>query len=189
MTSTPFTICSRALVKLGANGITSFNEGTAESKVASYLYETTRDGLLAAYPWRFATAQSELVELADSPLADYSHAFALPADFLRALSAGCGCRGQGLNYRLYEQALHCNQDKVMLTYLFRPLEVNFPTFFEQALVAKLAAEFCLPLTESTSRCEFLIKQADNEFKNAKLIDAQQSIPSALSGFSLIGVRV
>ena len=53
----------------------------------------------------------------------------------------------------------------------------------------MAAEFCLPLTENTSRTEFLTKQANELFVRAKLIDAQQDIPSGITDFSLIGARL
>jgi hypothetical protein len=77
-------LCSRALIKIGAAPITSFSDGTAESEIAGALFAPTRDALLSAYPWGFATGQVSLVLLDTPPMADYSHAFQLPADFLRA---------------------------------------------------------------------------------------------------------
>ena len=188
MASTAIALCSRALIKIGAQGISSFHEGTAEADVAFYLYGSVRDAMLSAHPWRFATAQTGLALLEEEPLADYQYAFALPADFLRAISCGSGRRGLGVDYRIHENKLHANQKQITLTYIFRPQEINFPPFFDQALIARLAAEFCLPLTESTSRAEYLTKAAEDEFKNAKLIDGQQSIPNAIWDFPLIGVR-
>ena len=78
---------------------------------------------------------------------------------------------------------------MILTYIFNPQEQNYPPFFNQLLIAKLAAEFCLPLTENTSRTEFLTRQANDLFAKAKLIDAQQDIPTGITDFSLIGVRL
>ena len=188
MASTAIALCSRALVKIGAQGISSFNEGTAESDVALYLYTSIRDAMLSSHPWRFATAQTSLALLAEEPFADYQYAYSLPIDFLRAVSCGSGRRGIGMDYRIHENKIHTNAKQVTLTYIFRPEELSFPPFFDQALIARLAAEFCLPLTESTSRAEYLTKMADEEFKNAKLIDAQQAIPNAIWDFPLIGVR-
>ncbi len=188
MASTAIALCSRALVKIGAQGISSFNEGTAESDVALYLYTSTRDALLSAHPWRFATTQTTLALLDEEPFADYHYAFCLPDDFLRAISCGSGRRGVGVDYRIHENKLHANNKQVTLTYVFRPDESGFPPFFDQALIARLAAEFCLPLTESTSRADYLTKVAQEEYKNAKLIDAQQAVPNAIWDFPLIGVR-
>lgn len=181
-------LCSRALLKLGANTIASFDEGTAEAEVAANLYPSLRDALLSSYPWKFATGQAPLALLADVPQADFTQAFQLPSDFLRALSAGTGGLGQGLWYRIAENRLHCDAQTVTLSYIFRPDELSFPPFFDQVLIARLAAEFCLPLTESTSRAEFLHRLAEDEFRRAKLVDAQQDIPSAITSFPLVEVR-
>lgn len=181
-------LCSRALLKLGANSIASFDEGTAEAEVAANLYPPLRDALLSSHPWSFATGQVQLARLVATPVADYDHAFQLPADFLRALSAGVEGRGQGITYRIAERRLHTDAEDVVLTYIFRPDELEFPPFFDQALIARLAAEFCIPLTDSTTRSEALYKLAENEFRRAKQIDAQQDTPGRIEDFSLIQTR-
>ena len=181
-------LCSRALLKIGANSITSFDEGTAEAEVAANLFPSVRDALLSSHPWSFATGQIGLARLAAEPVADYAYAFQLPSDFLRALSAGIGGRGRGLTYRIAEQRLHADTQEAVLTYIFRPDESAFPPFFDQALIARLAAESCIPLTESTTRSESLHKLAENEFRRAKMIDAQQDTPGRVEDFTLIEVR-
>ena len=188
MSFTSIDICSHALVKLGANSISSFSEETTEAHIANQLYDMVLDSLLSSYPWRFALKQASLARLADNPKADYQYAFALPGDCIRILSAGQTNRGTGLNYRVAHQQLHTNSPSVMLTYLSRPNESDFPAFFVEALVAKLAAEFCLPLTESTARTDYLKKQAQEALQIARLTDSQQSIPEAFQDFSLIEVR-
>lgn len=181
-------LCSRALLKLGAGTIASFDEGTAEAEIAGNLYPSLRDALLSAHPWSFATAQASLPKLAAEPVADYACAYQLPADFLRALSAGLSGRGRGIDYRIAERRLHADASDVVLTYIFRPDELDFPPFFDQALIARLAAEFCIPLTESTSRSDSLHKLAENEFRRAKMIDSQQDSPGRIEDFSLVEVR-
>lgn len=180
-------LCARALLKIGCRSITSFDEGTAEAEVAGNLYEPVRDAILSSNPWTFATAQTTLPRLEAVPIADYDYAYQLPTDFLRALSAGAG-RGRGLDYRIHERRLHTHASEVVLTYIFRPLESEFPPFFDQALITRLAAEFCIPLTDSTSRSEALLKNAEKEFKYAKTTDAMQESPQAIEDYTLIGVR-
>jgi hypothetical protein len=75
-----------------------------------------------------------------------------------------------------------------LTYVARPAEDDFPPFFSLALIARLAAEFCIPLTDSTSRWEGLQKLADWELRRAKLIDAQEDTPASLTDFTLLEGR-
>lgn len=181
-------MASQALIKIGAAPISSFDDGSAESTVAATLYASTRDALLSAHPWNFATCQQQLARLEATPSADFAFAYQLPADFLRALSAGSGDRGRGINYRIVEHRLHTNATAATLTYVFRPPENAFPPFFDEALIARLAAEYCLPITESTSRADALHRLAEERFKTARLIDAQQDTPPRLEDYTLVGVR-
>lgn len=181
-------LCSRALIRLGAQPITSFSDGTAESEIAGALFGVVRDSLLSAYGWSFALGQANLSLLESPPLADYQYAFQLPADFLRAMSAGAGGRGRGLNYRITRNVLHTNAESATLTYIFRPSEEEFPPYFNAVLISKLSAEFCIPVTENTSRAETLTRMADLEFQRARQIDAQQDSPVQIEDFSLIKAR-
>lgn len=181
-------LASRALIRIGAAPITTFSDGTAEAEIADALFAPVRDALLSAYAWSFATGQVALTQLEAAPIADYSYAYQLPTDFLRALSAGTGTRGRGLNYRIARGALHTDASAVVLTYIFRPDEEEFPPYFDQALIARLAAEFTIPVTESTSRAESLFRLAEKEYERARQIDAQQDTPGRIEDFTLINVR-
>jgi len=181
-------LCARALIRLGAAPITSFADGTAESEIAGALFAPVRDALLSSYGWTFASGQAALTPLVDAPVADYQKAFALPNDYLRAISAGQAGRGRGMHYRIARGALHTDAEEVVLSYIFRPEEEEFPPYFDMALIARLAAEFCIPITENTSRAEALYRLADIEFARARQIDAQQDSPNRIENFSLIDVR-
>jgi len=181
-------LASRALIRIGAAPISSFTDGTVEAEIAGALFGPVRDGLLSAYAWGFATGQIALDELQTPPVADYDRAFSLPTDYLRALSAGTGTKGRGLKYRIARGALHTNAQNVVLTYIFRPEEEEFPPYFDQAIIARLAAEFCIPITESTSRASALFDLAEDEFKRARQIDAQQDTPNAIEKFPLVDIR-
>lgn len=188
MAYTSIALCTRALLKIGAMPINGFDDGSAESEVAGALYPMVRDGLLSSYPWSFSSAQITLPKLSQPDGTDYKNSFQLPSDFLRALTAGTGVRGRRIPYRIQGKTLQADADTVLLTYIFRTDESGFPPFFANALVARLAAEFCLPLTENTSRTEAMLKQARDDFETAKRIDAQQDTPMALDDYTLIKAR-
>jgi hypothetical protein len=181
-------LCSRALIKIGAQPVASLDEGSAEAEVAANLYPAIRDALLSLHPWSFATAQATLPRLAAAPVADYPCAFQLPAGFLRVLSAGAPGSSRGLSYRLLEGRLHCGSEQVVLSYVFRPDESAFPPFFAAALAARLAAEFCIPLTENTQRAQLLYHQAEAELRAARQADSQQATPRAIEDFPLLTAR-
>ena len=189
MTLSNVELCSIALVKLGAEGISSFNDGTAEADVAGTLYDVIRDSLLGVHPWSFATAHAELVQLPNAPLTDFEYAFELPSDFIKALSAGDECRSRGAVYQVVGREVHTNYEELTFAYIKRADEADFPTYFVSALINRLAAEFCLPLTENASRSELLFKVADTELKLAKLIDSQQDTPPRVEDFTLIEARL
>ncbi len=181
--------CSSALIKLGADTISSFEDGTAEAKVAARLYPLVRDGMLSVHRWSFAAKQIGLVRLASAPVTEFAYAYQLPNDFLNAWSAGGHGRGRGLVYQLVNRQLHTNAASVVLTYTFRPSEGDFPAYFVPALVTRLAAEFCLPLTEDAARADRFTRLADDELKLAKLVDSQQDTPGKVEDFTLIEARL
>ena len=181
-------LASRALIRIGAAPVTSFSDGTAESEIAGALYAPIRDALLSSYSWSFATGQVALTQLETPPVADFAYAYQLPTDFLRALSAGAGGRGRGLRFRITTNALHTDGDQVLLTYIFQPPEETFPAYFDQVLIARLAAEFTIPVTENTSRAEAMFRPAELEFERARQVDAQQDTPGRIEDFSLIDAR-
>ncbi|MCB1531733.1 MAG: hypothetical protein KDJ35_02575 [Alphaproteobacteria bacterium] len=182
-------LASRALIRIGAAPITSFDDGTVQSEIAGALYTPVRDALLSAYAWSFATGQVALSQLETDPVADYNYAFQLPTDFLRAMSAGTGGKGRGLNYRIFRGALHTDVEAVILTYIFQPEEEEFPPYFNQALIARLAAEYTIPVTENTSRAEAMFRLAEGEYERARQIDAQQDTPGKIEDFTLIKARL
>lgn len=181
-------ICSRALVKIGAKPIASFADGSAESEIASLLYGPARDAVLSSYAWSFATKQIALTRLEAAPVADFQYSYQLPNDFLRALSAGNGGRGRGLRFRIYRDMLQTNAEEVVLTYIYRAGEEECPAYFDTVVIARLAAEFCLPLTENASRADVIIRAAEQEFTRARQLDAQQDTPNKIEDFSLIDAR-
>ena len=181
-------LCARALIRLGAQPISSFNDGSAEAEICNALYPQSRDALLSAYGWNFATTQSQLSELTETPIVGYSKTYALPNDFLRALTAGDGAVNSGVDYRIMKGKLYTDSTSIVLTYIFRPDEYEFPPFFDSVLIARLAAELCIPLTENTSRFEAMARLAETEFSRARQLDAQQDRPQTLQNFPLDDVR-
>jgi hypothetical protein len=188
MPLTDVEICSAALIKLGAAPIASLAEPRTEAEVARRLYPIARDALLSAHPWAFTQAQALLVASGPDPLGDFQRSFALPADFLRATSAGIAGRGRGTAYRIAGGRLHADPSELLLSYQRRAGEAEFPAHFTAALVARLAAEFCLPVTENAGRAEVLYRLAAAESQLARLIDSQQATPRAVEDFSLIAAR-
>lgn len=189
MAATAVEICARALVLLGAAPISSFTDGTTEATVCNTLYPGVRDSLLSGHPWNFATGQISLPALVAVPVADYEYAYQLPADYLRAISVGNGPRGAGVDYRIAERKIHCNQPPpCVLSYIFRPDESTFPAWFTQALAVLVAANICQAITDNTSRAQTMWEQANAEITRCRGINGQEKPPSVFEPGPLIRAR-
>ena len=181
-------LCAAALVKIGAQPIASFEDETAEAACARRLYPIARDLLLGVHPWTFTIAQARLTPATGAPVADFAHAFQLPADHLRTISVGTAGRSRGTAYRAQGGLILSDAEEIVVNYQRRVPESELPPFFVPLLVTKLAAELCIPLTEGTSRAMDLYRLAEAELRAARLIDSQQTTPQAFDDFTLIEAR-
>jgi hypothetical protein len=175
-------------MKLGVQPIGSLDDPGAEAACARTLYPIVRDGLLVVHPWSFTLAVAKLTADAATPLADFGYGFALPADHLRTLSAGTGQNTRGLAHAMQGTRLLADASAVTIAYQRRADESEFPVFFVQALVGRLAAELCVPLTEGTTRAAELLQLAELELRRARLADSQQATPPRIEDFTLIEAR-
>lgn len=186
--TTAIEIASQALVSIGCDEMQSFDEGTTDAATASILYPMIRDMLLSCHPWNFATAQFDLNRLSEEPLGDYGYKFQLPADVVRVISVSDEHDRLIRQYRIQGRELLCDADNARLQYIFRPNEETFPPHFVYALFTRLAAEFTIPMTESTTRSEVLDARAGRAEKKAKNVDSQQDTPQSISEFPLWEAR-
>ena len=182
-------LCGAALVKIGARPFAAFEDETAEADCARRLYAMTRDLVLGLHPWSFTLAQRQLQPEAASPVADFAFAFALPEDHLRTISVGSAGRSRGVPYRMQGGQILADAPAIVLNYQRRVGEADLPAFFVPLLVTRLAAEFCLPLTEGGGRAMDLYRLAEVELRTARLIDSQQTPPRAFEDFTLVEARL
>jgi len=76
-------IANIALVRLGANTISSINDGSPNASHIMMVWDYVRSEVLQLRDWRFAKMKAELTRHPSSPLYGYAYAYALPNDFLR----------------------------------------------------------------------------------------------------------
>lgn len=187
MPVTDIEICSMSMLKLGAAPIESFDDETVEAELARTLYEPIVRALLVSHPWGFSLASGDLIEATEPPANGFRYAYMLPSGTLRTIAAASGKHKNSV-YRIVGERLMSDDQELSLTYQQRAETALFPPHFVQALSAKLAAEFCLPLTESSSRAEVLQRVANAEMRLARLVDSQQATARAVEDYALIGVR-
>lgn len=183
-------LCSAAMRRLGAGPITSFTDNTAEAEVAAELYPIVLDEVLTSFYWSFARRQADLVQSVTDPIADFDYKYELPVDFLRAERLGDAKTGGHLwPYRLMDgRSLHTNAKPAILTYTGAVADASWPAYFEPVLLGRLAAEFCMPITEDERRAQLWDQRYERALARGRLMDSQQDTPEAFGEFPLDQVR-
>ena len=173
MSDSKFDICSKAMVLVGANTITSFTENTTESKVAGQLYETTLETMLTRCRWRFASTQAQLSRNASEPAARFSAKYAVPTGALIIHTVTVS--DSVIEFDRYEDFLYCDastSDVVVADYTYQPSEANFPAYFKQALVFELASLFAGAIARNDSLSNLYQTRAMQQIAIAKSSDSQ-----------------
>ena len=164
MALTAIQIASQALVRLGALPISDFAEPTLEARTAAALYPDAprhaAGGPCLALRHRRGGA------CAGGSAAARRLRARLPAAGRFPERAGRGWRAARAGWRIAAGMLHAHPARLRLAYIFRAGEAEFPPWFADALAAHLAAAFCLPVTENTSRAEALQRLAESQRSGA-----------------------
>ncbi|MBR5153994.1 MAG: hypothetical protein IKW57_04350 [Alphaproteobacteria bacterium] len=169
---TKIDLCSMALLKLGEQPIQSLTDDSAAAKLSRTLFDVITDSLISLHPWRFATAQLELVRNTDGD-------FLIPSDVLRVLRSD----GDIIGNRIISDL-----DSVSAVVLRRVSPEQFPSYFISLAVTRLAMEFCIPLLGDQTVFRMLAALYETELQTAKYLDSTTSAPSCLTDFSLISSR-
>jgi len=144
---TKLTICSDAMILIGASPISSFAEATDASKTADRLYDDIRDTSIQQYPWSWSIKKVKLAQLDSAPINEWKYAYALPGDILgdpQALfdSSAVGARPRR-DWEIYGTSIFCNYEQVWIDYQYRVDESRFPSYFVNFLKHSLAATFAV----------------------------------------------
>jgi hypothetical protein len=198
---TGITICSDALIMLGAKAITSFNDGTDESSTCDRLYPDIRDSTLVMYPWSFNTKKVQLAQLLTAPTSVWRYAYQLPGDRLanpRAVynSSAVGSPVQK-DWEIQGDQLLTNLTAVYMDYQYSVGEFAMPQYFVQLLKYMMAWHLAMPITEQADRATYWQSVATGVpgengrggyFRTATQIDGQGQPSRVIEDFSLIAVR-
>jgi hypothetical protein len=121
---TKLTICSDAMLMLGAASISSFSEGTDEAQIADRLYDDIRDTLIMQYPYSWSIKKVKLAQLIDNPINEWKYRYALPGDilgnpkavFITSAVGGTPAR----DFEIYGTALYADYEEVWIDYQYQP---------------------------------------------------------------------
>lgn len=185
-TVSDISICSSALIMVGAEEITSFNQSTREAKICGALYENLVLDMIQGHPWRFSLAMASLTLLQATPLFNYDYAFALPSGCLSVISDE-----NGAPYEVFENKLYTSESTIKVTYQMRPLEARWPKYFVRVCELELATVLSTSLSGDESKMQLFQALAAERLKRARFLDSKQQPNRAMrqSNFLLNQARL
>ena len=157
---TDVSICSQALLLLGANEITSFSDGTAPSAICSKLSPRVKSQTLGMYPWSFTLKKTQLGQLASTPTNVYSKEYQLPTDMFlgvpRAVyaSLSTGNLPKITDYEIQGDKLLTNETTIVIDYQQLVAESAMPSYFVQMMIYQMAWHLAEPVTDQTTKSDY-----------------------------------
>jgi len=161
MAVTKIDIASRALIMIGSNPISSFTDDTTEALVTNNIYEEIIESTLCRARWRFATEQQQLSLLANAPTGRYEYAYQIPANPQCLQIISITENDINIQYARYGDKIfvdgHGSQSKLIMDYIFRQDESEFPPYFRLAVEYKLASVFAGAIARDSA----MVREFDN----------------------------
>ena len=183
-------ICSRALILIGADPITSFQDASTEAKVAVNVYEDVARSALVNSRWRFATNQNKLSLLSATPTGRYAIAHQLPTDLL--MLHAVTVNDNQIEYAVYGNKVFSDSastDELVADYTFRANEKTWPSYFTLAVEYSLAIIFATSIARDSSLAKLMQDQAERAMAKARNLDSQQQTTRKLTSSRFITSRL
>ena len=184
MAVTKVDIASRALVMIGSNPISSFNDDTTEALVTNTIYEEVVESTLTRHNWRFATGQQQLSLLANTPTGRFEYAYQIPSnpECLKILAVTVN--DALIQYSRYEDKIYLDgfgsENAVIMDYIFRQSEDQFPPHFRLAVEYKLASIFGGSVARDAALVREFDQLSERQLLIAKNTDSQETTTKTLS---------
>ena len=185
---TKLNICSRALFAIGADEITSFEDGTIESRISKAKYDIAKQDLLSIYFWTFALKETYIARVSDTDnLKLYKYLYQLPNDCLRVITIRDG-NIKNIPYTFRNSKINTDLEQPILQYISDVDEAVMPSYFVNLLINRLARDILIPITAKNDDYALFENIYQQNLTTAKHADAQTKTVSIMDTSRLLRVR-
>lgn len=174
-------VCNSALVQLGANKISNFDENSAEANACSTKWDIVRRDLLRNHPWNFAIRRRQIAASVGEPTYKYAYKFTLPAECIRLIQVYTN-----RDYRLEGRSILTSRvddpsaPRLDIKYV---ADVEDPSEWDAAfvnvVVFRLAMELAYALPAKETQIDRMAALYTDFLQKAKSIDGSEDIDDHL----------
>lgn len=164
---------NRALVLIGSDPITGYDDGTNAATVATTLYPMVLDDCLSRYAWRFLSITAQLPQVASDPAAIFAYAYQLPAGVEHVHCVYVN--DMPITFDRSDNKILCDQDAnqaVICEYTMPVDESRFPGYFASFLVFQLASALAIPVGDRNDLMSAYEQKASKQFAMARNADSR-----------------
>jgi hypothetical protein len=190
MTTSVIAICNRALDFLGADPITSLEDGSKPAGLCQRNFAPAADAVLRLYPWNAAQRRARLASLGERPAWGYAHQYQLPQGPLPAYCLRVLEIAGGGDYRIEGRRILSDLPPPLdILYIGRIADAaEYDALLAEAVAARLALQLAGNLTESAARIEAVRSHLRDVLQQARIADAQEGGPGMLAVDAWLAAR-
>lgn len=177
MASSKTDIAARALSKLGQPRVPNIDTtDTKPARVLRNMWDSVRDAMLQAYPWKFALGRVQISADGAAPAWGWARQFTVPADYLAMVEI----KGKP-PYSVEGGRILTNADAPLyIRYIKRVTNTGeFHPLFCEALSSRLAYEACEEITQSTTKKQAALQDLNMAIGQAYATEAIENEPEDL----------
>lgn len=176
-----------ALMLIGGLGdLTSLSQNRREAQVANRVYDHTKETLITEYLWRFTINRKTLSKLSFTAVYGEQYAYQLPADCLRVIQI----YPEGADYDIEGDKIITDVSSgIKIKYVRDMPEGEWPAWFTQMFILKLASIFATAIAEDNTKFQILDDQFNKQRQLAMAIDGSQRPSGAVDSGLLLRGRI
>lgn len=180
MAVTITSVCNSALIKLGADRISSITQDTKSAQLLNAIFDQVRDELLRIHPWNFAIKRAELSPSVTAPSYGYEFAYDIPSDSLRILDTDQDEEFGDNEWKVEGRQILTHFDTLKIRYLSRIEDPNqWDPAFAEAFAWRLAYGISYGLTQSATVMQAMEAGYKRAISEARSIDGMEG---TMTGF-------